>query len=64
MIVLTHAYGNRKGIRYMKNGLKIYHLPTLIVYDQVTLPTVYGLFHWMRSIWIREDIDIVHGHQV
>jgi phosphatidylinositol glycan class A protein len=62
--VFTHAYEGRKGIRYLNKGLKVYHIPTWIVYNQTSFPTGYSLFHWMRSVWIREDIEIIHAHQV
>ncbi len=31
VIVITHAYGNRQGIRIMANGLKVYYLPLLVI---------------------------------
>ncbi|KAG7254977.1 hypothetical protein CRUP_008932 [Coryphaenoides rupestris] len=27
VVVATHAYGQRKGVRYLTNGLQVYHLP-------------------------------------
>ncbi|KAI8069995.1 phosphatidylinositol N-acetylglucosaminyltransferase GPI3 subunit [Gongronella butleri] len=63
VIVITHAYGNRKGVRYLTNGLKVYYVPTLVIYSGASLPTVYGFFPLLRNILIRESIDIVHGHQ-
>jgi phosphatidylinositol glycan class A protein len=38
VIVITHAYGDRQGVRYMTNGLKVYYLPLTVVYDQVIFP--------------------------
>lgn len=63
VVIVTHKYKDRVGIRYLSSGVKVYYLPTWQVYDQVTLPTVYALAPILRSIFIREDIDIVHGHQ-
>lgn len=63
VIVVTHAYGDRQGIRYMTNGLKVYYLPLTVIYDQVTFPTFFGYFGLFRSILIRENISMVHGHQ-
>ncbi|ORX42600.1 phosphatidylinositol N-acetylglucosaminyltransferase GPI3 subunit [Hesseltinella vesiculosa] len=63
VIIITHAYGNRKGVRYLTNGLKVYYVPAMVVYSEATLPTVYGFFPLLRNILIRESIDIVHGHQ-
>ena len=34
-----------------------------LVYDQVVFPTLYGFFPILRNILIREQIQIVHGHQ-
>eukprot|EP00002_Diphylleia_rotans_P020411 TRINITY_DN3961_c0_g1_i7.p1 TRINITY_DN3961_c0_g1~~TRINITY_DN3961_c0_g1_i7.p1 ORF type:complete len:439 (+),score=71.53 TRINITY_DN3961_c0_g1_i7:415-1731(+) len=63
VIVVTHAYGDRKGVRYLCNGLKVYYLPTIVVHDQVTLPTLWTFLKLFRDIAVREQINIVHGHQ-
>ena len=63
VIVVTHSYGDRKGIRYMTNGLKVYYLPLLTFYDQVAFPTLFAFFPLFRNILLRERINIVHGHQ-
>ena len=63
MIIVTHAYGNRKGVRFLSNGVKVYYLPALVLHSAATLPTHYGLFAIFRNIFIRERVDIVHGHQ-
>ncbi|KAI8058671.1 uncharacterized protein B0P05DRAFT_581558 [Gilbertella persicaria] len=62
VIIVTHAYGNRKGVRYLTNGLKVYYVPTKVIYSEATLPTIYGFFPLFRHILIREAIQIVHGH--
>ncbi|KAF7489471.1 Phosphatidylinositol N-acetylglucosaminyltransferase subunit A [Sarcoptes scabiei] len=48
VIVITHAYDDRRGIRYMTSGLKV------IIY--------HSCFPIVRYILIRERIEIVHGH--
>ncbi|KAG9324491.1 hypothetical protein KVV02_006085 [Mortierella alpina] len=63
VIIITHAYGNRTGIRCLTNGLKVYHVPIMVVFQQATPPTLYGFFPIFRSIVLREQISIVHGHQ-
>ncbi|KAE9600592.1 hypothetical protein Lal_00046226 [Lupinus albus] len=63
VVVVTHAYGNRSGVRYMTGGLKVYYVPWRPFIMQNTFPTVYGLLPIMRTILIRERITIVHGHQ-
>ncbi|KAJ3291010.1 hypothetical protein HK104_006377 [Borealophlyctis nickersoniae] len=62
VIIITHNYNNRKGVRYLSSGVKVYYVPTWLVTDQVTLPTVYCFFPLLRYILVRERIDIVHGH--
>ncbi|RYH20903.1 glycosyltransferase [archaeon] len=63
VIVVTHAYGDRQGVRYMTNGLKVYYLPLTVFFDQVIFPTLCSFFPLFRNILIRERITIVHGHQ-
>ncbi|XP_075542132.1 phosphatidylinositol glycan anchor biosynthesis class A isoform X2 [Dermacentor variabilis] len=60
--VITHAYGDRKGVRYMTSGLKVYYLPFLVIYNQCTLPTIMISFPLIRNILIREEITVVHAH--
>ncbi|GLH02894.1 uncharacterized protein GBIM_08842 [Gryllus bimaculatus] len=62
VIVLTHAYGDRIGIRYMTNGLKVFYLPLYVMYNQCILPTMMCSIPLLRYIFIRERISIVHGH--
>lgn len=62
VVVITHAYGDRTGIRYLTNGLKVYYVPYLVLYRETTFPTVFGSFPIVRNILIREDIQIVHSH--
>lgn len=63
VIVVTHAYGDRQGVRSMTNGLKVYYLPLTVCVDQVIMPTLFAFFPLFRNILIRERITIVHGHQ-
>lgn len=62
VIVITHAYNNRTGVRTLTNGLKVYYIPYLVMYRECTFPTVFSGFPILRQIFIRESIDIVHGH--
>lgn len=63
VIVMTHAYGKRSGVRYMTGGLKVYYVPWKPFLMQNTLPTFYGTLPITRTILIRENISLVHGHQ-
>ncbi|GAC93030.1 glycosyltransferase [Pseudozyma hubeiensis SY62] len=64
VIVITHSYApDRVGVRYLSNGLKVYHVPYQVIARQDTLPNFFALFPALRSILIREQIQIVHGHQ-
>jgi phosphatidylinositol glycan class A protein len=63
VVVMTHAYGNRSGVRYMTGGLKVYYVPWRPFVMQNTLPTVYGTLPIVRTILVREKISLVHGHQ-
>ncbi|KAF2274619.1 UDP-Glycosyltransferase/glycogen phosphorylase [Westerdykella ornata] len=62
VIVITHAYAGRTGVRYLTNGLKVYHVPFFVVYRETTFPTFFSFFPLFRNIVIREQIEIVHGH--
>ncbi|KAF7562418.1 hypothetical protein G7046_g1718 [Stylonectria norvegica] len=62
VIIITHAYDDRKGVRYLTNGIKVYHVPFLVIYRAASFPTVFSFFPIMRNICIRERIEIVHGH--
>lgn len=62
VIIVTHDYGNRSGIRMLTNGLRVYYVPLLQVYRSSTVPSVFTAFPILRNIFIREQIEIVHGH--
>lgn len=68
VIVVTHDYEDRKGVRYLSNGLKVYYVPipqvggrgVSLVFPLVTAPYFMGVF---RFIMISEEIQILHWHQ-
>ncbi|QLG70695.1 hypothetical protein HG535_0A06370 [Zygotorulaspora mrakii] len=62
VVVITHAYGDRVGVRYLTNGLKVYHVPYFVLHRETTFPNVFGTFPVIRNILLREQIDIVHSH--
>uniref|UniRef100_A0A8D0GUC0 Phosphatidylinositol glycan anchor biosynthesis class A n=1 Tax=Sphenodon punctatus TaxID=8508 RepID=A0A8D0GUC0_SPHPU len=68
VIIVTHSYGNRKGIRYLSGGLKVYYLPLKVMYNQSTATT---LFHSLPLLRVRllgalehQDVRnvLVQGH--
>lgn len=62
VIIITHAYGSRTGVRVLTNGLKVYYVPFLVLYRESTFPSVFSFFPILRNIVVRENIDIIHGH--
>lgn len=62
VVVITHTYDQRVGVRYLTAGLKVYHIPIRVMYAQCSLPTMVGNIALVRYILIRECIEIVHGH--
>lgn len=63
VVVITHAYGTRAGIRYLPGGMKVYYLPLQVVARQDTLPNFFALLPLLRTILFRENIELVHAHQ-
>ncbi|OXB65498.1 hypothetical protein ASZ78_008529 [Callipepla squamata] len=62
VLVVTHAYGGRKGVRYLTNGLKVYYLPLRVMYNQSTATTLFHSLPLLRYIFVRERVTIVHAH--
>ncbi|CAH0721418.1 unnamed protein product, partial [Brenthis ino] len=62
VVVITHCYGDRVGVRYLTGGLKVYYLPIRVFYSQCALPTMICNIAIIRYVLIRECIEIVHGH--
>lgn len=50
-------------MRYLSSGLKVYYVPYGVIARQDTLPNFFSLLPILRSILLRERIQIVHGHQ-
>ena len=62
VIVVTHYYEDRVGIRYMTNMLKVYYLPIVPFYNKSILPTIFCSLPYLRRIFLTERVNIVHGH--
>ncbi|KAJ3358007.1 hypothetical protein HDU83_000064 [Entophlyctis luteolus] len=63
VVIVSHAYGNRVGVRHLASGAKAYYIPLRRIVDQVALPTLYSMLPLLRVILLRERIDLVHAHQ-
>ena len=35
VVILTHFYGERQGVRYLANGLKVYYLPEVCTFSAI-----------------------------
>jgi len=62
VVVVTHAYGDRVGIRFMTNMLKVFYLPIIPFYNKSVLPTIICSLPYLRHILTTEEVDLVHGH--
>ena len=60
VVVITHAYGDRVGVRYMTNMLKVYYLPILPFYNQSVLPTIFCSLPYLRHIFLTEVCATVY----
>ena len=64
VIVITHAYEpDRAGVRYLPGGMKVYYVSYGVLVRQDTLPNFFALMPVLRSILVRERIELVHAHQ-
>lgn len=62
VVIVTHAYGRRKGVRYLTRGLKVYYLPLQVMYNQSTATTCFHSLPLFRCVFVRERITVVHAH--
>ena len=79
VIVITHCYDDmNRGLCYINSNhevvhnemedylqpnLRVYYIPKIVVFDQVSLPMIYATLPKLREILLDENIGIVHGHQ-
>eukprot|EP01105_Mastigella_eilhardi_P027893 TRINITY_DN8857_c0_g1_i1.p1 TRINITY_DN8857_c0_g1~~TRINITY_DN8857_c0_g1_i1.p1 ORF type:complete len:445 (-),score=125.25 TRINITY_DN8857_c0_g1_i1:43-1341(-) len=63
VVVLTHQYGNRRGVRFLSNGIKVYYLPMRGFYNQASFPAILAALPIVRHVLLHERIDVVHCHQ-
>lgn len=62
VIVVTHFYEGRVGIRYLNKKLKVYYLPFLPFYNKSILPTIVCSIPRLRNIFLSEGVSLVHSH--
>jgi phosphatidylinositol glycan class A protein len=65
VVIITHAYLPRSGIRYLPYGIKVYHIPVHPLPPtsaHATLPNFFTALPYLRNIFIREQIDVLHAH--
>uniref|UniRef100_A0A2K6CAP1 PIGA GPI anchor biosynthesis domain-containing protein n=1 Tax=Macaca nemestrina TaxID=9545 RepID=A0A2K6CAP1_MACNE len=62
VIIVIHAYGNRKGISYLTNDLKVYYLPLKIMYNQSMAMTLFHSLPLLKYIFVQERVTIIHSH--
>lgn len=63
VVVLTHAYNGRVGVRYITDWIKVYYVPRKPVWMQATAPTFFGSARIVRCVILRERITLLHAHQ-
>ncbi|CAL8368921.1 unnamed protein product [Arctogadus glacialis] len=62
VVIATHAYGRRKGVRYLTGGLKVYYLPLQVMYNQSTATSCFHSLPLLRCVFVREAVTVVHAH--
>ena len=63
VVVVTHEYGDHRGLETTVDGLRIYYLPIpMLPTTNASLPTFFTAHHLLRGVFIRENVDIVHAH--
>ena len=50
------------GIRWLSPGLKVYHVPFPTIASSATLPNFLAFLPYLRTIALRERVEIIHGH--
>ena len=71
VVVITGSYWTpgaggartrRVGVRHMAGGLRVYYLPLLPALDQAVVPGYCASLPYVRSVLLREGVEVVHGH--
>ncbi|KZV68932.1 glycosyltransferase family 4 protein [Peniophora sp. CONT] len=63
VIVITHSHPpTHIGIRYLHPGVKVYYIPFPPIASNATLPNFFTFLPYLRTIVIREGVDVIHAH--
>ena len=65
VVIITHSYPPRSGIRYLPYGIKVYYIPVHPLpptHVHATLPGFFTALPYVRNILIREEIHVLHAH--
>ncbi|CDO75438.1 hypothetical protein BN946_scf184693.g7 [Trametes cinnabarina] len=63
VIVITHSHPpDRVGVRWLLPSLKVYYIPFPTIASSATLPNYFTFLPYLRTIVLREDIELIHGH--
>ncbi|KAJ3007552.1 hypothetical protein NUW54_g3508 [Trametes sanguinea] len=63
VIVITHSHPpDRVGVRWLLPSLKVYYIPFPTIASSATLPNYFTFLPYLRTIVLREDIQLIHGH--
>lgn len=62
VIVITHSYEGKVGLKFLTNNLRVYYLPLIVLFRQCSLFALFGSLSMVRFIFLEEEIQIVHGH--
>ncbi|VDC01124.1 unnamed protein product [Peniophora sp. CBMAI 1063] len=63
VIVVTHSHPpTHIGVRYLHPGVKVYYIPFPPIASNATLPNFFTFLPYLRTIVIREGVDVIHAH--
>ncbi|KAI8986691.1 transferase [Trametes punicea] len=63
VVVITHSHPpDRVGVRWLLPSLKVYYIPFPTIASSATLPNYFTFLPYLRTIVLREEIELIHGH--
>ncbi|KAJ7931266.1 glycosyltransferase family 4 protein [Mycena leptocephala] len=63
VIVITHSHKpDLVGVRWLVPSLKVYYIPFVPIASSATLPQFFTFLPYLRTILIREHIQLIHAH--